>query len=481
MVERHGSAWGRLSWRAVITGLVATLVAALLSLATSEVGPASAVAVFMLAVTVSAVTGGLWGGLITAVLASIVLPVIEQPDHTWHFEQTRDVVAAVVFFAVALVVGLVVGNAADERANAARREREARLLAMLSSTLLAGDITERVLDEFAQVLLEPLGLATCTVSVSLDGHEVRAKATAGGEMPGGPTEVVPLGVGSVPLGTLVAERPAGKRPLARDQRLLLEAASRQAATALDRARLDARARLAQVDAETAQLRAAMFSSVTHDLRTPLASIKASVTGLLDPGVTFDAAQQRELLLTVAEETDRLNRLVGNILDLAKIRAGALIPRRSATAVDEVVEAVVARLRRAFDAGGVRLEVTLPASLPEIVADPMQFDQVVTNLLENALRHSPAGGTVRLHVSVVPKAIRVRVSDEGPGIPVEEREMVFEAFYRGHAAPESAGSGLGLAIVRAIVTAHGGRIWVEETVGAGAALVFEIPIEESVTL
>ncbi len=481
MIERPGSAWGRLSWRAVASGAIATLVATLLSLATSEVGPASAVAVFMLAVTISAVTGGIWGGLLAAVLASVALPIAEDPQLTLRFDETRDVVAAVVFFAIAVVVGLVVGNAADERANAARREREARLLAMLSSTLLAGDITERVLDEFAQVLLEPLGLATCTVSVSLDGHEVTARAASPEEVPGGPAEVLSLGVGSVPLGTLVAERPAGRRPLSRDQRLLLEAASRQAATALDRARLDARARLAQVDAETNQLRAAMFSSVTHDLRTPLASIKASVTSLLDDAVTYDAAQRRDLLMTVAEETDRLNRLVGNILDLAKIRAGALIPRRSATAVDEVVEAVVARLRRSFQAADVRVDVTLPVTLPEIAADPLQLDQVVTNLLENALRHSSVGGAVRVHVSVVPKAIRIRVSDEGPGIPAGEREMVFEAFYRGHAAPESAGSGLGLAIVRAIVTAHGGRIWVEETVGTGAALVFEVPIDGSVTL
>jgi two-component system sensor histidine kinase KdpD len=138
-----GGAWGRLSLRAAVSGLLAILVATLLSLATGDVGsPASAVAVFMLAVTVAAVTGGIWGGLFSAVLASIVLPIVEEPDLALRFDEPRDIVAAVVFFAIALVVGLVVGNAADERANAARREREARLLAMLSSTLLAGDITE---------------------------------------------------------------------------------------------------------------------------------------------------------------------------------------------------------------------------------------------------------------------------------------------------------------------------------------------------
>jgi two-component system sensor histidine kinase KdpD len=288
-------------------------------------------------------------------------------------------------------------------------------------------------------------------------------------------------VSSVPLGTLVAERPLGRRPMTPEEHELLEAATRQAAVALDRARLDARARLAQLDAETNQLRAAMFSSVTHDLRTPLASIKAGVTSLLDEHVTHDAAQERELLTTILEETDRLNRLVGNILDLARIRAGALIPRRSPTAVDEVAEAVVARMRPRLQASRVAVELVIAPDVPEIPADPVQLDQVLTNLIENAVRHSPASGTVRIHVGTVDGAVRVRVADEGPGIAAEDREKVFEAFYRGRETPESAGTGLGLAIVRAIVTAHGGRIWVEETTGGGTAMVFEVPQQESMVL
>ena len=141
---------------------------------------------------------------------------------------------------------------------------------------------------------------------------------------------------------MVAERPVGGRPFSRDDQLLLEAAARQATAALDRARLDARARMAQLDAETNQLRAAMFSSVTHDLRTPLASIKAGVTSLLDAGVQHDPEQERELLTTILEETDRLNRLVGNLLDLARIRAGALTPTRQPASMDEIVEVVLAQ-------------------------------------------------------------------------------------------------------------------------------------------
>jgi two-component system sensor histidine kinase KdpD len=459
----------------LVAGVVAPAIATLLSLLTSDLGVPSMVAIFMLAVTVAAVSGGLWGGVFAAIFASVALPILASPRHTLVINETRDVITAVVFFSVAVVVGLVVGNAAEERARATRREREARLLGYLSTKLLSGEVPDRVLDDFAQTMLEPFGLATCHIAVVLDGTEVVARAEREAVERGGPTEIVPMVVGNVPLGTLIAERPPGRKAFTRDERLLLEAATRQAAIALDRARLDARARLAQLDAETNQLRAAMFSSVTHDLRTPLASIKASVTSLLDSSVRYDETQQHELLQTVLEESDRLNRLVGNILDLARIRAGALTPRRSLSAVDEIVEAVVARLRPLMSRVSVELE--LPAELPEAEVDPVQIDQVVTNLLENAVRHSPDAGTVRVTVTGGDGTVRVRVADEGPGIPPDEREKVFEPFYRGGAAPERSGSGLGLAIAKAIVTAHGGRIWIDTPTGLGTVVVFEIPARE----
>jgi two-component system sensor histidine kinase KdpD len=473
--ERRDPRIDRLSARALVIGLVAALGASVLALLAVDLGPGSAVAIFMLAVAVSAVAGGIWAGVVTALLSSVAVPFIEQPNIGLEFEQLRDVIAAVVFLAIAVVIGLVVGNAAAERRRATEREREARLLAFLSTKMLTGDLPDRVLDEFVGVLMEPFGLAACSVQVTLDGHVMEATTVAEGTVRGGPTEIVPVVVASIPLGTLTAERPARARPFSRRERDLLEAATRQAAVALDRARLDARARLAQLDAETNQLRAAMFSSVTHDLRTPLASIKAGVTSLLDASTVHDEMQQRELLTTILEETDRLNRLVGNILDLARIRAGALIPRRIPTAIDEVAEAVVARMRPVLTR--VRVDLALEPDLPEIPADPMQIDQVVTNLVENAARHSPAGGAVGIHVHRDDGAIQVRVVDEGPGIPPELREKVFEAFYRGTEDPERPGSGLGLSIAQAIVTAHGGRIWIEDGDGGGSALVFELPIEE----
>ena len=203
-------------------------------------------------------------------------------------------------------------------------------------------------------------------------------------------------------------------------------------------------------------------------------VKICVVGLISELMH----QERELLTTVLEETDRLNRLVGNIMDLAKIRAGALAPQRELLALDEIVNAVLARMRT--DLGGVTARTVIRPDVPEISADPVQLDQVLTNLIENAARHSREGGEIQVTAAVFGSGVQIRVVDHGPGIPAKERTKVFEPFYRGEGPPDRPGSGLGLPIARAIVIAHGGRIWIEGAPGGGAAVVFELPIAEEQT-
>jgi two-component system sensor histidine kinase KdpD len=285
--------------------------------------------------------------------------------------------------------------------------------------------------------------------------------------------VTPLRAGERDLGTLAAVPPAGVEALPDEDARLLGSAARQLAIVLERAALDAQVQGARMVAEANQVRAALFSSVTHDLRTPLASIKAGVTSLLQDDGALDERQRRDLLSTVLEETDRLNRLLGNLLELARVRAGALVPAKEPTAVDEVVESVLHRLAPSLRRVRVR---TILRDTPEVPVDPIQLDQVLTNLIENAARHSPPGGEVVVSVSPWQRSVQVRVADQGPGIPPEDRERVFEAFYRRDDAGH--GSGLGLAIARAIVQAHGGRIWVEGTPSGGAAVVFELPVLET---
>ena len=448
--EHEAEGTAKLTLRGTVIGLITPAIAAAIAFPLAPARPEISIALFMLAVVIAAVAGGLGAGLIAGILASTIRPlVVEDPQLTFGFDDVEDVATGVVFLSVALIVGLLVGQASE--------------------------VPDRVLHEFAEVLLEPFALSKVEVEATLDGTELRAVSRTDGETSSGPRTTVPLLAGEASIGRLVAERPEGGRPFSRDDQLLLEAAARQATAALDRARLDARARIAQLDAETNQLRAAMFSSVTHDLRTPLASIKAGVTSLLDAAVHHDPEQERELLTTILEETDRLNRLVGNLLDLARIRAGALTPTRQQAAMDEIVEVVLARMRPRLARHTVAAD--LPSDLPDVSVDPVQLDQVLTNLLENAGRHAPEGSEIRVSVQWIRDAVQVRIADQGPGIPMDERERVFEAFYRGSSSPETPGSGLGLAISKAVVVAHGGRIWVESGPDGGCVVAFEIPREE----
>lgn len=229
---------------------------------------------------------------------------------------------------------------------------------------------------------------------------------------------------------------------------------------------------AREEADTNRARAALFSSVTHDLRTPLASITASVTTLLadDDGITPQDA--RELLKTIRHEAERLNRVVGNLLDLSRMRAGALVPARAPAAVDDVIEGVVARLEPTLRDHRVRL--TMPDDLPVVPIDVVQIDQVLTNLLENAVRFTPPGKRIDVSVTAPDAVVRIGVHDEGSGILTADRDRVFEPFVRGET---SSGTGLGLAIARAIVEAHGGRIWIQADQTPGTTVVFELPVRQ----
>jgi two-component system sensor histidine kinase KdpD len=401
-----------------------------------------------------------------------------KPLHTFRITSRDDVVAVVVFLVVALVVGWVVARAVQERDRAARREREARLLNYFATKALSGEPLDRVLNDLAAALVDALRLASCAIEAEAGGRAYGVRRAPPGAAPEIPI-VVPIVSGETEFGTLAAAPALGEGLTADDVRLL-EAAARQIAVAMERVALDAQVATARLEAERSQARAALFSSVTHDLRTPLASIKASVTSLLQDEIDLNAEQRTELLRTVAEETDRLNRLIGNILDLAKVRAGTLVPAKQPTALDEIVASVLHRLEPALRDVRVR---TIFRDAPDVPADPVQIDQVLSNLLENAVRFSPPGGEVVVSVAPWRSGAQVRVADDGPGIPPEDRERVFEAFARGRSAgPEDGGggggSGLGLAIARAIVLAHGGAIRIEGTPTGGTAVVFELPARDA---
>ena len=269
------------------------------------------------------------------------------------------------------------------------------------------------------------------------------------------------------VGTLVA-READRRQAAEERAVELQALNDELRSVQEERQLLAEdATRAVVLERVDQQRSAMLRSVSHDLRTPLATIGAVVSDLLG-GPGYDEATRVELLELVADEVDRLDRLVANLLDLSRIEAGALDPDLQAVDVDELVSDTVKRLRRLF--ARRRLQVEVPPGLPLVDADYVQVRQVVSNLLENAARHAPRNTTVRVGARETGEHVEVWVEDEGPGVLPFERARIFEPFRRGEG---STSSGVGLAICKAIVQAHGGEIDAVPAPGGGARFRFTL--------
>jgi two-component system, OmpR family, sensor histidine kinase KdpD len=452
---------------AVLTPTLATL-GALVAGADWRVVAASA---YLLGVVVAAAFGGRTAGLVAAFLSFLGLNFFfTQPHHTFRVGKNEDLVALVLFLCVAAIVGSLLAVALRDRLRSARRERETAMTSFVGTQLLSGVPLEIVLWRFTTTLTDALELASCEIRAAVGDRRFDANADGDGR-PGERVSSV-IGVRERVFGSLTIVRRDGAPPLDDDEARVLQVSAEQVAIALERVELDDQIRSARDESETMELRAALFSSVTHDLRSPLASIKAAVTSLLDDATPHDVDQRRELLRTVLEESDRLNRLVGNLMDLARMRSGGLEPAKEPTAIEDIVESVLHRMRAMLSP--FRLRTVIRPDLPDVSADPVQLDQALTNLLENAARFSPSAGEIVVTAARWHDVVRLSVSDQGPGVPTEDRERVFEAFYRRDAGAGRAGSGLGLAIVRAIATAHGGRAWLEGSPTGGALVTLELP-------
>jgi len=288
-------------------------------------------------------------------------------------------------------------------------------------------------------------------------------------LPGASAVYVPLkGTQSV-VGVLGVRPHETLLPLVPDQLDLLETLARQAASALERVGLASEAEQARLAVEAERLRSTLLSSVSHDLRTPLATITGAASTLLQPG-SLDGAAERELKEAIYEEAERLNRLVTNLLDMTRLESGSLQLSRDWHSLEELVGTALARLERS--AKGRPIEVSIPAALPLVPVDGILVEQVLVNLLDNALKYTPPGSPIRVTATSNDGAVTVEVADEGPGLPMGAEERVFEKFYR--AGSGERGFGLGLPICSAILTAHGGRIWAENRRPRGAVFRFSLP-------
>jgi two-component system sensor histidine kinase KdpD len=417
---------------------------------------ASSLLLFLVAVVVVAVVGGTAVG-VAAALASFLLAnfLLIPPLHTFRVEDRDSLVALAVFLAVSLVVSLVVELAGRQRAAAARSRAEADVLARLATRPVATGV-DAVLAEVA----DAFGMT----SVALVGRPgAPPLASCGPPITGTPA----VQVDAAPGLRLVAD---GPKPFAEDRRVLGELAS-AAARSLETRTLSEDAARGRELAEVDRLRSALLAAVGHDLRTPLAGIKAAVTALRQPDVALPPAARDELLATIESGADRLTDMVANLLDLSRLRAGALVVAPTEVALDEVVS------RALVAAPGSPVDNRVADDLPPALADPVLLERVVANLVDNARRHEPAGGAVVVEAGEEDGRLLLRVVDHGPGVDPAVRERMFEPFQRLDDRGGS-GVGLGLAIVDGFVAAMAGSVRASTTDGGGLTMTVDLPRSSS---
>jgi two-component system sensor histidine kinase KdpD len=416
---------------------------------------------YLLAVVAVAATGGVWPALGASVGAFVLANwYFISPLHEWTIHEGKDLIALVVFLIVAGVVSALVNAAARRSAEAARARAEAETLARLGGQLMT---EEDPLPLLISTLRTTFGLrAMAVLQHSGDGWIV--ETSTGSPVPESPED----GDLSIPIDAemqLVVVGPG----LPAEDLSLLQAFTGQLALALERRQLRAEAAVAAGLAEASDLRVALLAAVSHDLRTPLSSIKAAATSLLQQDVEWTPQATRELLTTIDEESDRLNTLVGNLLDMSRLQSGALELTMRDIGLEEVVPSAI----KGLGERGYGVETRVDETLPRVHADAALLERAVANVVDNALAWSPPDKSVRVEAGAIAGRVDLRVVDRGPGIPPDQRERVFEPFQRLGDQSNGTGTGLGLAVARGFVEAMGGEITVEDTPGGGLTMVVSL--------
>ena len=439
----------------ILAAIALPLLTMLLAAGRPHLNLADDLLVYLVAVVTITVVGGFWPAVLAAIAASLLLNwYFTEPLHTFTIQQPKELLALLLFVTVAVAVSSVVHLAARRAVQAARSNQEAASLLELAQTVLGGaDSPAAILDHLTRTHGGQAELQERTA-----GRWVRV-ASSGIE-------------GSLPAASRIDIRSdltllvTGQAPTATPA--LLAGYAAQAAAALDRERLRTQAAQAEALAEGNRMRTALLAAVSHDLRTPLASIKASVSSLRQTDVEWSAADEADLLATIEENADRLDALIGNLLDMSRLHTGSLQPFLRPTAIDEVAPVALLGLD-----DSPRLEMAVPDGFPLVLADPGLLERVLANLFSNALRHSPPSQPPELRAQLLDDAVVLDVVDHGQGVPDEQKERIFEPFTR--AGDRYPGVGLGLAVAKGFAEAMGGTITSEDTPGGGLTVRVTLPV------
>jgi two-component system, OmpR family, sensor histidine kinase KdpD len=405
---------------------------------------------YLLAVLPVAVVWGLAYSLAVSVGSMLAFNFFLLPPlYTFTLADSRNWFALAVFLVTAVVVS-------ELAAGLRRRAQESALLAEVATSLLERGEVSGELERIAAAAAQALQVERAQIRLG----EVTA--------PIRDAESYALTVGARRVGTIDLERPRPGGAPAR--RRLLPALASLLGVAIDRERLASEALEAEALRRSDAMKTAVLQAVSHDLRTPLMAILTSASALSQPELEISQTDRDDLLGTIRVEAGRLDRLVGNLLDLSRLQAGAAQPEPVAWPVDDLVVQALGELGAIAE----RVEVSLPETSPLARVDPSQVERVIANLIENALKYSSAAEVVRVQVTTGPSEVVIRVIDHGPGVSPDERARIFEPFQRGARAGGVRGAGLGLAIARGFAEANAGRVWVESREGQGATFVLALP-------
>jgi two-component system sensor histidine kinase KdpD len=402
---------------------------------------------YLLAVIPVAALWGLVAGITVSVASMLVFNFFFLPPvHTFRLQESSHWFALGVFVVTAVVVS-------ELAARSRRRANESALLAKIAASLLEqGDLAPE-LDRIAAEAAQALQVEQATITV-------------GDVTPTAPGVRQPLFADGRRVGTIVLRGPRQGSAAAR--RRLLPALASLLGVAIDRERLADEALEAETLRRSDAVKTAVLRSVSHDLRSPLMAILTSASALARSDLDLDEGDQRELVATILNEADRLDRVIGNLLDLSRLEAGAAEPQPEVWPVDELVGQAIVQLG---EAGG-RIEVELPEEPLAVLVDAQQIERVLVNLFENALKYSPEPEPVRVQWAETANRVLVRVVDHGPGLSSDDRERIFEPFQRG--GDGARGAGLGLAIARGFAEANDARVWAESRPGQGSTFVLALP-------
>jgi two-component system sensor histidine kinase KdpD len=500
-----GAAGGVSSW-AYGGSAVAVAAALVVALGLHQVlGITSVALVFLTTVLVSAVTWGLWPSLLACLLSVLAYNFFFLPPlYTFTIADPENVVTLFFFAVVAIIASNLAARVRAQAITARQRARITEDLYQFSRKLAGAASLDDVLWATAHqialmlkvrvVLLLP-GDAGLTVQAGYPPEDVldaadlaaakwtwesnQAAGRGANTLPGAKRLFLPMQTGRGPAGVIGIDRDEPGPMLTPDQGRLLNALADQAGLAIERITLVRDMDHARLAVESDRLRSALLTSISHDLRTPLASIMGSASSLASEGIALDADARYELARTIQEEAERLNRFIGNLLDMTRLEAGPLQPSASLADLSDVVGAALQRAGKILAAH--RVEVDLEADLPMLRLDMVLMEQVLFNLLDNAAKYAPAGSMVRLCAWRDGDWARLRILDEGDGVPEADLERVFDKFYRVRGADHRrAGTGLGLAICRGFTEAMGGTITAaNRTDRPGATFTISLPVPAEV--